>query len=263
MTHPVATGTLTVTVNGTTETSSLALSSGEATYTFSATAAGTYVIEAVYSGDNYYAGSSGTVTVSVGSTAESFSVTATSVTVAAGSSGTSTVTVTPAGGYTGTVDWTVAVNAASSVLANACFSIADTAVSGSSPVSTTLTIYTSSGACSGATSGAVPGKVKALGRVAVSPESELPFTPVRGAVLLSGLIGAWVFGRKSRTVRLLMCLLVLGSVAGAVSGCGSGGSTSSGGGTDAAKGTYSMTITGTDSANSAITASGGFTLVID
>jgi hypothetical protein len=62
---------------------------------------------------------------------------------------------------------------------------------------------------------------------------------------------------------LLTCLLVLGTLAGAVSGCGSGGSTGSGGGTDASPGTYSMTITGTDSLNSSITGSAGFMLTIN
>jgi subtilase family serine protease len=265
------TGTLTIMVNGTTETSTLALSGGTAQYTFSAATAGSYVIEAVYSGDGNYDGSSGTTTVTVGSTAAaaSFSLTATNVTVAAGATGTSTVTITPTGGFTGTVDWTsVALNGASSELADACFSISNATVSSSAAVATTLTIYTSSGSCSGATTLAVPGKVRAFARSATTKTAAnrppgTPFTPGRMALMLSGLVGVWVFGRKSKAVRLLTCLVVLGTLAGAVSGCGSGGSTGSGGGTNAAAGTYSLTITGTDSANSAVTASAGFTLTIE
>src|SRR6185437_3207573 len=84
-------------------------------------------------------------------TAKAFTLSGTAVSIAQTSStssvsGTSTVTVTPTNGYTGTIQWTV--TASSTVYTNvaqsqvACYSIANTSVSGSSATPATLTITT-------------------------------------------------------------------------------------------------------------------------
>jgi hypothetical protein len=277
------TGTVSLEINGTAVATTLTLSGGTAQYPFSESTAGTYVIQANYSGDSNYQASSGSTTITVASStapAESFSLSATNVTVAAGGSSTSTVTIAPANGYTGTVDFSpIAVAAESTALANACYTITNTPVSGSSPVTTALTVYTSSASCSNVSSAAAGGKatrafvrVRAMSsasqssaspssanQTAVNQPPVSPWRPVRGALAFSGLLLACAAGRKRRGVRVLACLLTLGTLAGALSGCGSGGSPAS---TNAAPGTYTLTITGTDSGNSSITASTTITLTI-
>jgi hypothetical protein len=56
---------LSIVVDGTTQTSSLAVTNGSATYTFSSTTIGSHVIVASYSGNSTYAASSGSLTVTV------------------------------------------------------------------------------------------------------------------------------------------------------------------------------------------------------
>lgn len=260
------TGTVSILVNGAASGSALTLAGGTTQYTFSEAAAGSYVIQADYSGDANYQASSGTVTVTVAaSTAaqKTFTLAATNVSVAAGGSSTSTVTITPASGYTGTVDFTVAVDAATTALTNACYSISDTAVSGTAAVTTTLTVLTSTASCNNITSAAVGSKIRRFVRTPVMTSSNQtpgsPVTPVRGALLLSGVLLACVAGRKHRRIRLLVGLVALGTLAGGLSGCGSSGSAAS---SSATPGTYTLTITGTDSTTSTITASTNLTLTI-
>jgi hypothetical protein len=59
------TGTLTIAVDGTVQTSSLGLTNGSATYTFSSSTTGSHIIAAVYSGNQTYASSSGVLRVTV------------------------------------------------------------------------------------------------------------------------------------------------------------------------------------------------------
>ena len=97
------TGTLSIVVDGTTQTSSLALINGSATYTFSSTTIGSHVIVASYSGNSTYATSSGSLTVNV--VASSPTVTASTTTLlpqsttpAAGVGDPITITVASASG---------------------------------------------------------------------------------------------------------------------------------------------------------------------
>src|SRR5215831_13677972 len=138
------TGTLTIVVDGTTVTSSLALSNGSATYNFSSTTLGSHAITATYSGDSTYAPSSGSRTLTV-TAKKTFILAATNITVSAGSSGSSTITITNKNGYTGTIGWSIS---SSPSLKNGCFSLPNTTVSGTSAVQATMTVYTSASACS-------------------------------------------------------------------------------------------------------------------
>jgi subtilase family serine protease len=262
------TGTVTLTV-GTTAVAPITLSAnGTATYTFSEATAGQYEITAAYSGDANYATSTGSYLVTVAaatgpSTTPGFTLAATNVTVAAGSTGTSTVTITPTNGYTGTVDWS-AVTAVPTLL-DGCYAIANTAVSGTAAVTTTLTVYTDSSQCTAATttttSSAVTANVRrrfasrapAAGVSAVTP-TKTPFGPVPMGVAFAGLLAVGFVGRRSRGVRLLMVAGLFAVLGLGMSGC-SGSSSSTASGTAATAGVYDITLTGTDSANSAITAS--------
>ncbi|MFT4112826.1 protease pro-enzyme activation domain-containing protein [Silvibacterium sp.] len=267
------TGTLTILVDGTTETSSLALSSGTATYSFSSTTSGDHTIVATYSGDSTYAASTGTVIVDVGGTTSSssgsFTLTATNVTLTQGNSGTSTVTVTPSS-YTGTVDLELSTTS-TSLQDYGCYSVDDaTVTNASTPVTSTLTVYTSETACASLTSTAKAhrhyfAKSGSTNSAASQPGSSPAGSriPIGSTIAVAGLLCAGLARRRRRIASLLGCVLLLGAI-GFVSGCGSSGSTtSSSTSTDVAKGTYTLTLTGTDSTTSSITSSTTFTLTVD
>jgi subtilase family serine protease len=255
-------GTLTIEVDGTTETSSLALTDGSATYTFSSTTTGSHVITATYSGDSTYASSVSSLVLTVGgsSSSGSFTLAATNLTVSAGSSGASTITITPQKGYTGTIGWSVSINTS---LSNACYSLSDATVSGTSAVTTTMTIYTNSSACASASAQGSNGKRLFSGGVMRSGIDNRPnsgLSPAKagmsmGIVLLVGLLGY-----RPRKFRAYAGVFLIVALSFGISSCGSGSSSSS---TNAAKGTYTLTIVGTDTSSSSITASTTMTLTID
>lgn len=258
-TSATPTGTLTIVVDGTTETSSLMLSSGSTTYTFSSTATGSHVVTVTYSGDSTFAASNATVALTVSGTAtESFSLSATNLTVTAGSSGTSTITITPQN-YTGTIAWSVSTSAS---LSNACYTISDATLSGSSAVTTTMIVYTSASSCSSAS--ALNSKKKRRfknGTMTSRNDNRFTGLTTKSAglgmmlVLLVGVAGCRPkkFGTYAGVV--LLAAFTLGLLA-----CGSGSSSNS---NHAAKGTYTLTIVGTDTSSSSITATTTIALTID
>ena len=266
------TGTVAVSVDGKVVNPSVPLLNGNATYSFSAATAGSHVIAATYSGDAVYEGSSGTVTVTIALASNaSFTVQANNVTVAAGSSGVSTVTVTPNNGYTGTVTWSLA---AKTSISNSCFTIANVTVPGTGSVSTALTIYTSASACSatGASRSARIGVVRAMARGGNPPPPPFGSGADRTGYTLAGLAGSaglllvGFFGLRSRRLRPLLPLAVLALAGIGLSGCGDNSSavtpTGPTTGTNTAPGTYSLTLTGTDANNAAITSSATLTLTV-
>ncbi len=260
-------GTLTIAVDGTIKTSSLALSNGSASYSFSSTTSGTHVISATYSGNAIFAPSAGAATVTIGSSSGTDS----------GGSGSTTVTVTPSGGYTGTVD--LSLSTSSTYLQDyACYSVSNATVSGASAVSETLTLYTGTSNCSSAS--VRSGRVHAFHGAKTAKLSSItmfPFTASGfGAVglLLAGLVGV-----RMRRIRILSCVLALAVLGLFLSGCGttSSGSSSksfslsvspssvtvSAGTSGIPTGSYALEIDGEDSSNSSLTATTTMTLVID
>jgi subtilase family serine protease len=256
------TGTLTIEVDGTTETSSLALTDGSATYTFSSTTTGSHVITATYSSDSTYASSVSSLALTVGgsSSSGSFSLAATNLTVSAGSSGTSTITITPQNGYTGTIGWSVSV---SQSLSNACYSLSDVAVSGSSAVTTTMTVYTTESACANASAKGSNAKRLFTGGVMRSGIDNRPnsgFNPAKAGMSMGIALLVGLLGYRPRKFRTYAGVFLIVALSFGISACGSGSSSSS---TNAAKGTYTLTIVGSDISSSAITASTTMTLTID
>lgn len=269
------TGTLTVAVDGTTETSSLALSSGSATYTFSSTTSGAHVITATYSGDATFASSSGSVTVNVGgssgtSSSGTFTLAATNVTVSQGSSGTSTITAASQNSYAGTVGFTLSTTS-TSLEDYGCYDVSDATLTADATATTVLTIYTSESACN-STSSVKKGTrhsftrtgTKSVASFQRSPASR-QMLPIGAASAFAGLILFGIRGLRARLWATLSCFVLLG-VLGLSVGCGSNGSSSSSSpsspSTDVAKGTYTLTLDGTDTSDSSIAASTSFTLTV-
>lgn len=260
------TGTLTIVVDGTTATSSLALSNGSATYSFSSTTTGAHVIQATYSGDSTYASSTASLTLTVGSssTSASFTLAATNVTIASGNTGTSTITITPSGGYTGTIDWSVS---ADPTISNGCYSLNNATISGTTAVTETMTIYTSASSCTTASLAPARGgkhlfakSPAAIGAVRESSSPDSP-NPARFGIVMAGVLFGGLFGFRSRRLQLLASVLLLILAGLTASGCGSSSSSTSSTTTPAS--TYTLTITGADSATSSISASTTMTLTVD
>jgi hypothetical protein len=255
---------LTIAVDGVTQTQSLALTNGSATYTFSSTAAGAHTIAAAYSGDTTYAASTGSLTLTV--LAKAFKLAASNVTVTAGNPGVSTVTITPQNGYTGTVAWTVS---SSPALTNGCFSSTNATVSGTTAVAATLTVNTIASAC----------PTPALAGAGVSPRNisdgaphiyrkgPTPFVALQAnqaSMAMVALLFVALVGRRCRRLATLATLCILAAMGLAASGCaGVGSSTPPPSFPTAAKGTYTITIVGTDTTTPSISASTSLTLTID
>lgn len=215
-----------------------------------------------------------------GSGSNSFTLTATSVTVADGSSGVSTITVTPKNGFTGTLSFTV-----TPAIANACFLTPTITVSGSSAVTGTLMIDTSGAAC--ATAQMIPapsGKLDARAAGFFGPLNGFLSNGPNNGLLRNGLLNSlstgqiglsFAFGSllivgllcfRSRRVATCTAVFLLAAAGVVLAGCGGGGGSPSAGSTPsgvAAKGTYSLTIVGTDTASSSVTANTTATLIID
>jgi hypothetical protein len=250
---------------------------GTYVYTTSFTTAGAHTILASYAATSTYAASQASVTVNVaavtsGKGAIALTSSPATLTVAQGSSGTETITVTPSGGYTGTVDLTVNLPTA---LANLCggFANANSAGDGVVPISSpttpetnVMTLDTNASDCNTAEARLRTGmrQLRTL-RAGSLAKNEVPKNggnPVPLTVAFAGLLLAGFLGRGSRKLRGLAGLILLASVGLAVTACGGGNNTSP---TvpNPPQGTYSLTVTGTDSVTSTITSNTTFTFVIN
>jgi len=254
---------VTIAVDGTTQTPTLTLTNGSATYTFSSTAAGAHTIAATYSGDSNYASSSGSLTLTV--IAKSFNLAASNVTVTAGNPGVSTVTITPQNGYTGTVAWTVS---SSPALTNGCFSIFNATVSGTTAVAATLTVNTVASVCpapalvgAGVDPRSIPGGAPHTYRKAPTPFVALQTN--QAGMAMVGLLFVGLLGRRCRRLATLATLCILAAIGLAASGCAGVSSMPPPSSPTAARGAYTVTIVGTDTTTPSITASTTLTLTID
>jgi subtilase family serine protease len=258
--------------SGSTQTVTLA-SNGTATYTANFAAAGVHTIVAQYGGDSTHAASSGSISIAVGGASSgkgTIALSATNLTVSRGSTGSSTITITPAGGYAGTVYLTFS-SSNDSALSNLCYEFSNTlssgqgsvAVPGTAPVTTQLTFDTNASDCASAFAQSGGHAMHRLGPVKTSqnngpskhPGNPAPLSLAFGGLLLAGLIGSRA--RKLRGVSALAGLLALGF---GLSACTSGASTSV---SNPSKGTYTITVTGQDSATTSITANTTFTFTIN
>ncbi len=248
-------------------------SNGTATYTANFTTAGVHTVVAQYAGDSTHATSSGSISITIAGSSSgkgtfTLAFSPSTVTISQGSKGTENLTITPAGGYTGTVNFTFTTSN-NSALANLCVygstglsSSGSATITGTTPLSAQIGIDTNASNCA-ATGASKPG-THALHRLGAGNTSKNnPSSPAPLAITLAGLFLAGCIGRSSRKLRGLAAIVGLLALGLGLSACGGGGSSSSSSLSNPPKGTYTITINGTDSTTTSITAQSSFTLVIN
>jgi subtilase family serine protease len=274
------TGSILLTVDTGTPVTETLSANGTFVYTTSFADAGAHTIFASYVADTTYAASQGSVTVtaaaiSSGTGKIALSTTPATLTVAQGSSGSETINVTPSGGYTGTIDLTFDTSD-DTALQNLCYDFTSqnssgfgtVAITGTTAGSTQLTLDANAQDCASTTGDVRGGHTKLPLRKlhprggmakngAPSPlPGRLPMSIAFAGVLLVGFMG-----RSSRKLRGLAAILLLAAVGLAVSACGSSSDNVTV--RNPAKGNYTVTVTGQDSASTAITATTTFTFTIN
>jgi hypothetical protein len=194
---------------------------------------------ASYSGDGTYAGSSGTATVTVAQVVMSAS---TPSRVSPGGSTTANVTLDAGSNYSGTMTMScslVSSPAGAQSLPTCSLNPVSLTMTAGGSGPTVLTVKTTAASTTGQ----------------LAPNAKNLFD-LGGGTILAGLL---LLGVPARLRRVLSIVVLLGLVTLAgISGCGGGSSnTGSGGSTTPATtaGTYKFVVTGTDSADSTITAS--------
>lgn len=261
---PVPTGSVSLLVDGASSPVQVTLSGGVASYTFSSAVSGTHTIIATYNGDASYAASTTSLILTVGAPASTaaFAISVPNVSVSAGSSAASQVTVTASNGYSGTISWSLAVRTS---IANFCYSISNVTLPASAPsATTTLTVYTSSAACSSTTiktiRASTTGSPTQVSAGSTSASRQMKRTAPVG-LTLAGLFGVMLLGCGKRKLRPLLALTILAGLGIGLSGCSSSSTATTISTTNAntATGTYTFTLTGTDTASSAINSSTTFT----
>jgi Pro-kumamolisin, activation domain/Bacterial Ig-like domain (group 3) len=220
---------------------SISTASGTASFSTTSLPAGTNAINAVYSGDSDYGGTtSNVVPVTVSAPSPGISLTGTAVTISTPgttTNNTSTITVTPQNGFTGSVALTATITSSpSGALYVPTLSFGSTSpvtISGSNSATATMTVATTAKTSSALEMPKRPGAGWMTGGAALA------------CLLLFGIPG----GEKRRRWRQLLGVVMLAAAMGlGVSSCG-GGSNSSGGGGGGIAGTtpgaYTATVTGT------------------
>ncbi len=226
---------------------------------------GSHIISVTYPGDSTHGPSSSTAAILVGNVAAtgSIAITAGNLTVPANGSASTSVQVTPAGGYDGRLLWSLSLSGGDGTLTG-CYFIQSLPVQGVS--STTLTLATGT-ACSSSRS-AARARLQPLSVTRAANDSHpAPWlsSPVIADLVLASLLPLLL--RRRRLPSLLLVFLSLGIVH--LSGCGGSGT----GSTPATTGssgtstpptpamTYTVTLTGRDSVNTAISSYTTFTLI--
>jgi len=183
----------------------------------------------------------------------SFTISATNEVVQQGTLGSSAITVTPIDGYTG--DITFKVTGASPSFTNGCVLLSNYSnVSGINPTTVgSLAVATRNFDCPPDSIGNPYGG-STIG--AVRPMSSAPGSAPLG-IALGGFLAVGLVGRRSHKLRRLSCLLVLVALAGFAMGCSTAAPLLT------PKGTYTMTLVGTDAhATPNIAASTTFTVTV-
>jgi len=286
MDYPGATGNVSLTLDGGTSTSvplNTVGRNGFANYFFNAPAStGSHIVRLIYPGDSTHAGSSGTVSIMVGSPVATGSVTlsANDLSLSANGTGSTQVTITPSGGYNGALTWTSKYSG--TVSQTICYYLSiPRVVSGT----TLATLHMGVGTACSSPAGGHLLQGSPVQHTAVDRSSSRLLQYVSGTAA-TPVLGVLVFGllpwRRRRPLPVLAVLL-LSMVPIAFSGCGGGsasaggsgvsqgGGATGGGATGAGGGAvvtpqaqvYTITLTAVDSVQTSITASTSFTLTVN
>ncbi|MFT4115022.1 FG-GAP-like repeat-containing protein, partial [Silvibacterium sp.] len=223
--QPIPTGTVTLLVDGVSDTTAMLDAAGTATFELSALAAGGHTVSAVYAGDDNYNvnKNSGSATITVTTAQAAFQLTSNtgSFTLAKGATGSATLSLTANAAFAGPVNLTC-----SGLPANATCSFDPASVTLSPTQTATATISLNTAATTTARNQDIHG-------------FGMPSLALAGLLVLSPLF------RRRRTLGLFV--VVLGAI-GMASLVGCGGNSSSNSktpSTEAAAGTYAVTVTAT------------------
>ncbi len=267
-------GNISITVDTNTAVSEALAANGTYVYTTSFSTTGSHVIFVSYPSGSTYEGSTASITVtatavSSGKGTISIGATPSSLSVAQGSSGSETLTITPASGYTGTVDLNFDTSN-DNALQNLCYEFTNTnssgtgtvAIAGTTAVTTQLTLDANAADCNSTAGASHPvgshqWRRFSTGKTTAAKNTQKSPWPL--SVAFAGLLLVGFMGRSSRKLRGLAALLLLAIVGLAVTACGGVVTTSI---SNPPVGSYTITVTGQDSATSSITATKTFTLVI-
>jgi subtilase family serine protease len=244
------TGTVTLTA-GTYTSTTAALANGSYAFTVPAAdlALGSNTATASYAGDINFAAATGTATITVAEpTGATFTLSAANVSVAPGSTGTSAITAAGAGGYVGP----------STITLSGCTLSTSPSGAVDSPTCsiTAASVTFASGASSGSGGTVSIGTTAASGsavKAEMRGKNSLVTWSGVGTVALAGLL---LFGipARNRKWRALLGGFIFLAVLGFASGCGgSGGGTKTPSVPGTTPGTYTFTITGTDSFGTKVT----------
>ena len=270
------TGSIMLTVDANAPITETLSANGTFVYTASFATVGSHTVLAAYVADSTYAASTGSVTVNVSAVSSgtgtiALSAAPSSLTVAQGSSGNETISVTPAGGYTGTVGLTFDTSN-DSALQNLCWEWSNqnsagngtVAITGTAAAVTTLSLDANASDCATAaavqTTGKQPFKTLHSAGSAMLTDKNTGKNPVPLTAALAGLLLVGFFGRSSRKLRGLAAILLLAAVGLVVTACGGIQNNAL---ANPPTGSYTVTVTGQDSATSTITGTTTFTFVIN
>lgn len=207
---------------------------GTASFSTTALAAGPHTLTASFAGVNGFgSATSSSTTVTVVAPGFTAALSPTSLTIARGASGTSSLTVTPVGGFTGS--FAVACGSVSGITCSV--QATPLTVSGNAAASTNVVIT--------ATKTTAANRVPELPGIPTSARVEYA---VLGLSLLSGLSLARRRARKLRGIPLLLLPALLSLAVLGISGCGSNSNSN-----DSPAGTYSVPVTITPSSGTAQT----------
>jgi subtilase family serine protease len=273
------TGSVTITVDDIAPTTATLTSNGTYVYNYTFSTADTHTILAAYVANGTYAASTASVSVTVGVNSSgtgtiALATTPSTLTVSQGTTGNETINITPGSGYTGTVDLTFdAGTSGDNALQNLCYEFTNTnsagigtvAISGTAAVSTQLQLDTNVSDCLSnaaiSKTGMRPMSTLIHRTTAKNTGGHPTRNPVPFSVAFAGLLLAGFLGRRSRKLRGLAALIVLAAMGLALSACNNTNGNLNP--SDPPKGTYTITVTGQDSATASIEATSTFTFVIN
>jgi hypothetical protein len=265
---PPPTGNVLISVDGGTATAAPLVPpsypqplTASATYNFVApSATGSHVVVVRYPGDAYHLASTSTFAVLVGNVVPSgsFTLSANNLTFASNGSGSTQVTITPSSGYSGALTWTSSYtggNAAQTL----CYLVQSGSINGPSTATMSMGAGTS---CTSAPAGSsrAPSSVErtSVQQPSNPPSHRAPAAATFVALLLCGLLPL----HRRRKLLPFLSTAMLAIIAVTLTGCGGGGGTG-GGGTNPQPQVYTITLKGTDSVNTTITASTTFALTVN